>query len=337
MGLPQDPQTTTYACGAITKSHYTKNCRACQAPILRPDGGAAMYDPQGNKPLPAPSQGGHLQGHSAEPIMLWTGAILNPTGPLEINGDWPAAPDLPHLVAYGKDALGLKLQYTTSNSVAKAWGVDHSALCGKFLNHRHRRWGDLNPPPLFYLWRTGDSQYGPLGVALMPVWFDQRIAYTGFLEDGSTTPGMWKPVDRMPDFPTGVFEREEMPPFLFRWPDDWAPKSHRRMRAAQPTGPQATSTDQQGPASSPNHGDAPEQLLYGPKQGPKVQWEAVAGMAWIRPDPGNTHGSPLWSAAPRIPGRTWAPLKLSPGENSAFVLRLQDYVRRIASPEVPGH
>ena len=48
----------------------------------------------------------------------------------------------------------------------------------------------------------------------MPVWSDQRIAYTGFLEDGSTIPGMRKPVDRMPDFPTGVFEREEMPPPL---------------------------------------------------------------------------------------------------------------------------
>ena len=87
--LPQDPQTTICACGAIIKSRYTRNCRACHAPILCPDGGAAVYDPQGDKPLPAPSRGGHLQGHSAEPIMLWTEAILNPTGPLEIGGDWP--------------------------------------------------------------------------------------------------------------------------------------------------------------------------------------------------------------------------------------------------------
>ena len=48
---------------------YTRNCRACHAPILRPDGGAAVYDPQGDRPLPAPSRGAHLQGHSAEPIM----------------------------------------------------------------------------------------------------------------------------------------------------------------------------------------------------------------------------------------------------------------------------
>ena len=33
----------------------------------------------------------------------------------------------------------------------------------------------------------------------------------------------------------------------------------------------------------------------------------------------------LWSAAPGAPGTTWAPLRLSPGENSAFVRRLQDY------------
>ena len=61
--LPQDPRTTTCTCGAIIMSHYTKNRRTCQAPILRPDGGAAVYDPKGNKPLPAPSRGGNLQGH----------------------------------------------------------------------------------------------------------------------------------------------------------------------------------------------------------------------------------------------------------------------------------
>ena len=153
--LPQDPQTTTCACGAFIKSHYTSKCRACQAPTLRPDGGAAVYDPQGDGPLPAPGRGGHLQGHSAEPTMFWTEAILNPTGPPEIGGDWPAAPDLPHLVAYGKDALGFKVPYTTSNNVAKAWGVDHSALCGKFLGHWRRRWGDLNPPALLHLVHRG--------------------------------------------------------------------------------------------------------------------------------------------------------------------------------------
>ena len=30
--------------------------------------------------------------------------------------------------------------HTTSNNVAKAWGVNHSALCGKLLGHRQRKW-----------------------------------------------------------------------------------------------------------------------------------------------------------------------------------------------------
>ena len=68
--FPQDPRMATCACGAVIKPRYTGNCRACQAPIVRPDGGAAVYDSQGDKPLPAPNRGGNLQGHSAEPIML---------------------------------------------------------------------------------------------------------------------------------------------------------------------------------------------------------------------------------------------------------------------------
>ena len=45
--LPQDPRRATCACGAVIKPHYTGNCRGCQAPIVRPDGGAAVYDPTG--------------------------------------------------------------------------------------------------------------------------------------------------------------------------------------------------------------------------------------------------------------------------------------------------
>ena len=181
------------------------------------------------------------------------------------------------------------------------------------------------PPPAFLFWRMGSSHYAPLGVALMPVSSDQRIADNGTLEDGSTIPGMWKPVDRMPDFPIGVFEREEMPPFVSQWPDGWARWDHRPMGAAQPTGPQATPTGQQRTASSPDQGDTSEQLPYGPRQGPTVRWEEVAGMAWIRPDPGNTHGGPLWSAAPGSPGTPWGLLRLTLGEIFVFVFRLQDY------------
>ena len=97
------------------------------------------------------------------------------------------------------------------------------------------------------------------------------------------------------------------------------------MGAAQPTGPQAAPSGQQGTASSPDQGDASEQLPYGPRQGPTVRWEEVAGMAWIRPDPSNTNGGSLWPAAPGAPGTPWGPLRPTPGENSAFVLRLQDY------------
>ena len=149
--LPQDPRTTTCACGAIIVSHYTKNCRTCQAPILRPDGGAAVYDSQGDKPLLAPNRGGNLQSHSAEPTMLWTEAILNPTGPPKVSGDWPEVPDLHHIVAYDKGSLGFKVPYTTSNDVARAWGVDRNALCGKLLGHRRRKWRDTNPPALLPL------------------------------------------------------------------------------------------------------------------------------------------------------------------------------------------
>ena len=74
-------------------------------------------------------------------------------------------------------------------------------------------------PPLFYPWRMGPSPQAPLGVALMPVWANIAIAYTGILEDGSVIPGMSNPVGRMPGFSTGCYKREEMPPYLDRWPD----------------------------------------------------------------------------------------------------------------------
>ena len=54
-------------------------------------------------------------------------------------------------------------------------------------------------------------------------------------------------------------------------------------------------------------------------------WPAVAGMYWNRPDPADTQGGPLWSAAPGAPGTKWQPLDPTQGRNSAFVDRLQDY------------
>ena len=159
----------------------------------------------------------------------------------------------------------------------------------------------------------------------MPVWANHTIAYNGTLEDGSTTPGMWHPVDRMPGFPTGYFTREEMPPYVDRWPEEWSPWDHGPMGAARPTNPRVAPADQRYAPSGPGHGDQAERLPYGPKQGQAVRWEAVRGMAWNRPDPGDAPGGPLWSAAPGVPSSKWGLVKLSPGRNSDFVNRLREY------------
>ena len=87
--------------------------------------------------------------------MLWTEAILNTTGPPRVVGDWPEVPVLHHIVAHDKGGLGFKVPYTTSKDVAKAWGVDHSTLCGKLPGHRRRKWKDTNPPALLPLAHGG--------------------------------------------------------------------------------------------------------------------------------------------------------------------------------------
>ena len=158
--LPQDPRMATCGCGASIKPHYTGNWRACQAPTRRPDGGAAVYDPQGDKPLPAPNRGGNLQGHTAEPIMPWLEAVLNPAGPPTMLGDWPAPPYLDHVVARDREGLCFKVPFAGSTQVARIWEVDHNALCGKLLGHRRKKWADANPPPLFYLWHCGFNGCG---------------------------------------------------------------------------------------------------------------------------------------------------------------------------------
>ena len=140
-----------------------------------------------------------------------------------------------------------------------------------------------------------------------------------------TTPGMWDPADRMPGFPTGFFARGEMPPFVDRWPDGWAPWDHRPMGAARPSDPQEAPADQWRAPSGPGQGEESQQLPFGPRQSQTVRWKEVIGMAWIRPVPADTHGGPLWSAAPVAPGSRWGPLRLSPGRNFDFVNKLQDY------------
>ena len=90
--------------------------------------------------------------------MLWTEAMVNPAGPPEVSGGWPAAPKISHEVAYGPDGSALKVPYVTSDAVAEAWQVDHDKLCAKFLGHRRRSWKDTNPPTLLPV------EDGPLAV-----------------------------------------------------------------------------------------------------------------------------------------------------------------------------
>ena len=127
--LPRDPRSSTCRCGALVLPRYTGACLICHKPIPHPEGIKAVCDPQGDGPLPAPRLGGDLRGHTAEPIMLWTEAILNPSGPPEVGCAWPPAPLLPHVVAYYPDGSGFKLPYITSGSVAEAWRVDHNTPC----------------------------------------------------------------------------------------------------------------------------------------------------------------------------------------------------------------
>ena len=57
-------------------------------------------------------------------------------------------------------------------------------------------------------------QHSPLGIALVPVWADLPIAYSGLLEDGSIIQGLWDAVARMEGFPVGIFGKEHPPPLL---------------------------------------------------------------------------------------------------------------------------
>ena len=128
-------------------------------------------------------------------------------------------------------------------------------------------------------------------------------------------------------FPQWQLRQGGAAPFLPYWPEDWVPRPRRYLLVGggQPAGPNGDPDDQDAPAQGPEQEGSLEQLLYGPRMGPMVEWDAVAGMVWNRPDPGSTSGGPLWSAAPGAPGTKWGPLKPSPRCDSAFVLKLPDY------------
>ena len=66
------------------------------------------------------------------------------------------------------------------------------------------------PRRFFYLWRDGYDHYSPLGIALIPVWEDMPIRYSGLLEDGATINGLWDPTPRN-EVPEGTFDKEPQP------------------------------------------------------------------------------------------------------------------------------
>ena len=79
--LPPDPRTRTCVCGTKILPSFRGACRTCRVPIVPLEGGTHLYNPLGGAPLPDPPIASDLQGHSAEPIMLWTEAMVNPVGP----------------------------------------------------------------------------------------------------------------------------------------------------------------------------------------------------------------------------------------------------------------
>ena len=322
--LPHDPTATLCACGVQILPHYKGTCRKCSAPIVRSGEGTQTPFPRNPKALPLPVRGVDLKGGSPEAIMLWTEAVLNPAGPPEFSGNWPEAPAIQFQVAYCPTGKAFRLPYVTSETVAGAWQVDHGTLCGKFLGHRRRDWGGHPAPPLFYLWRDGYHTYSPLGIALIPVWEEMPIRYSGLLESGDTIGGLWDPIPRN-ELPEGTFAKEPMPPYVPRWPEDIALKSHGRLPRSQEEKPARKDENQGGWPSDPRPRGELGQLPYGPREGPPPSYDVVAGMAWKRPDPASTQGGPLWSAAPGIPGTAWGPLDPRERGDSNFVQRLQEY------------
>ena len=157
--LPTDPQTRTCVCGNKILPSFRGACKVCRNPIEPLEGGGHPYNPQGDAPLPDPPIASDLQGHSAEPILLWTEAIVNPMGlpglP-RMSGSWPAITEIHYAVAQEPCGAKLRVPYVTSETVAEVWAVDHAKLWGKFLGHRRRAWTDTNPPRSF-------TSGGPVG------------------------------------------------------------------------------------------------------------------------------------------------------------------------------
>ena len=164
------------------------------------------------------------------------------------------------------------MPYVTSKVVADAWGVDHNTLCGKFLGHRRRRWH--NQPPAAPL-RLGGRPKRELAaeLALVPVWANPRIAYSGHMEGGWVIPGLDEPVGKLPNFPEGTFAREDQPPLLSSWPEDW----NRRHR--EPTGGYTQDGTPGGPSGheGPAHEAEQEASLWRTREGPGINGSTRRG------------------------------------------------------------
>ena len=154
--LPTDPQTRTCMCGNKILPSFRGACKVCRNPIEPLEGGGHPYNPQGDAPLPDPPIASDLQGHSVEPILLWTEAIVNPMGPPWMSGSWPAITEIHYAVAQGPCGAQLRVPYVTSDTVAEVWRADHAKLCGKLLGHRRRAWTDTKPP-------RSSTSGGPIG------------------------------------------------------------------------------------------------------------------------------------------------------------------------------
>ena len=117
--LPQDPLTRTCGCGTKVFPNFRGACRTCRAPIEPLEGGKRIYNPLGGAPLPDPPIASDLQGHSAEPIMLWTEAMVNPMGPPVVSGNWPAAPEIDYQTVKEPSGERFKVPYVTSDAVPR--------------------------------------------------------------------------------------------------------------------------------------------------------------------------------------------------------------------------
>ena len=217
--FPQDPRTTTCACGAIIMSHCTKNCRTCQAPILRPDGGAAGTIPTKTSFCRPPAEVEICKAIPRSPSCSGRKRSSNP-------------PDHLRSVATGRR---FPTCTTSSPTTRDAW----ASRCRTPLRTTWRGHGVWTTVPyVASSWATGDANGETrTSPALLPLAHGELAlcAAGGGPHAGLVRPAQclqWDPGGRkhhprhveargqdagLPNI--GVFEWEEIPPFVSQWPD----------------------------------------------------------------------------------------------------------------------